>query len=300
MSWLVIIILAYFLFAIVSLGDKALLSGDPNPKSYTFYVGLLGAAALLLIPFVGFFIPSLNQLLLALFSGVIFIFAIFFLFSGLEEFEASRVIPAIGGMTPVFTFAFSFIFSKGQEILDVFGIAAFIFLVLGSIFITYEKGKKISLKSFSIASLAAMFFALHFVLSKYVYIEQPFWNGFIWMRVGSLIVILFLFFSKEVRSEIFQKKFTFTKKTGTFFFVNQIFGALAFILQHFAISLAGISYLPIITALQGTQYVFLFVFAFILSFKFPMFIREKTSKEIILQKISAIIFVITGLVFLIP
>jgi len=54
MPWLTLIILAYFLFAIVALGDKYLLKGPPNPKIYTFYVGVLGILALFLIPFVGF------------------------------------------------------------------------------------------------------------------------------------------------------------------------------------------------------------------------------------------------------
>ena len=52
MLWLIIAILAYFLFAFVSLGDKYLLKGAPEPKTYTFYVGLFSIVVLILIPFV--------------------------------------------------------------------------------------------------------------------------------------------------------------------------------------------------------------------------------------------------------
>jgi len=101
MLWLIVILSAYLLLAIVALGDKYLLAGPPNPKSYSFYVGSLGALSLVLIPFVGFSIPEFNQIVLGLLAGAIFLFAQFWLFTGFEHFEASRVVPAIGGLLPL-------------------------------------------------------------------------------------------------------------------------------------------------------------------------------------------------------
>jgi len=130
MLWLTPIILAYFLFAIVALGDKYLLKGPPNPKIYAFYVGVLGILTLFLIPFVGFSIPGVLGLLFCLLAGTIYIFALLGLYEGLEKFEASRIIPAIGGFSPIFILALTYSFSGGKEILGYRELLAFLFLLL--------------------------------------------------------------------------------------------------------------------------------------------------------------------------
>lgn len=298
MTWLLVIISAYFLFALVALGDKYLLAGPPNPRSYSFYVGTLGILSLLLIPFVGFFIPDAYQVSLALLAGAIYIFALFWLFTGLENFEASRVVPAIGGFLPLFTFGLVYLFSYGKELLSSYEILAFILLLAGSIFITFEKGKSITSKSLQISAMTAFLFALAFVLAKYVYLAQPFWSGFIWMRIGGFLIALCFIFTKEVKREIFERKFTFQKKTAVFFLFNQTMGGGAFILQNWAIALVPLGSLALVNALEGTKYIFLLIFAILFSLKFPQIFKEKISKEILFQKITAILLIVGGLVLL--
>ncbi|MBU4204920.1 hypothetical protein KKH26_01945 [Patescibacteria group bacterium] len=298
MFWLIIIILAYFLFALVSLGDKYILSGPPNPKIYVFYGGVLGILVLVLIPFVGFFVPGILQMILCLLTGVIFVFALLGLFSGLERFEASRIIPAVGGFLPLFSLALIYLFSEGKEALGLKEILAFIPLVLGSVLVTYNPSKKVSFDSLRISVIAAFLFALSFVLTKYVYLILPFWTGFIWIRIGVFMTALLFIFFKEVRREIFSGASAFSKKTGIFFILNQGVGAGAFIMQNWAIALVGLAYLPIINALQGLQYAFLFVLATLISFRFPKALEEKISRKVIFQKLLAILFIGFGLTFL--
>ncbi len=298
MFWLTVIIVAYFLFAVVALGDKYLLAGAPSPKSYSFYVGILGGLVLVLIPFVGFSIPAFYQVLFCFLAGAMFIFALLGMFEGLERFEASRIIPAIGGITPLFTLLLVYFFSGRKEILGSWELLAFLLLLLGSVLITIKIGKRISFASLKISAVTAFLFALFFVLTKYVYIMLPFWTGFIWIRIGAFLVALFFIFFKEVRREIFAGKFTFNKKTGTFFILNQGIGVGASILQNWAIALTGLVYLSVINALQGVQYVFLFIFTIFLSLKFPKILKEEISKKIIFQKLLAILLIGTGLVIL--
>ena len=291
MSWLIVIISAYFLFALVSLGDKYLLKGPPNPKIYAFYVGVLGILALLLAPFVGFSIPGIFGILFCLLAGAMYVFAILGVYEGLEKFEASRIIPAIGGFMPLFIFCLIYLFSGGEEILGFKEILAFILLIFGSIFVTWDPLKKISFKSLQISAITAFLFALCFVLTKYVYLILPFWTGFIWIRISAFLIALFFILFKEVRKEIFSKKSSFSKKTSAFFLFNQAIGAGAFILQNWAIALAGLAYLSIISALQGTQYVFLFILT-------TLILKEGLSQKVILQKFFAIILIGIGLAFL--
>jgi len=298
MLWLIITILAYFLFALVALGDKYLLSGPPNPKSYSFYVGILGILSLVLIPFVDFSVPETPQVILALIAGGIFIFALFGLYTGLENFEASRIVPAIGGLLPIFTFTLVFLFFSREESLSFQEIITFVLLILGSVFITLEKGKRITLKSFQISALTAFLFAIAFVLTKYVYSVQSFWSGFILMRIGGFFTALCFIFTKEMKEEIFKRKITFRRKTGAIFLFNQAVGAGAFVLQNWAIALAGLTYLAVINALQGIQYVFLLILTILFSLKSPKILKEKLSKEIIIQKIIAILLIGGGLTLL--
>ncbi|GAI01411.1 unnamed protein product, partial [marine sediment metagenome] len=125
-----------------------------------------------------------------------------------------------------------------------------------------------------------------------VYLMLPFWTGFIWIRISAFLIALFFILFREVRKEIFSATSSFSKKTGAFFLFNQGVGAGAFILQNWAIALAGLAYLSIISALQGIQYVFLFILTVLI-------LKEGLSKKVILQKIIAILLIGLGLAFLV-
>lgn len=299
MSWLLITIISYFLFAIVALIDKYLLIGPiPNPKLYASLVGISRILILVFVPFIGLDIPNSAQLILSLLAGGTFICALFWLFKALQLFEPSRIVPAVGGLAPIFSMALIYLFSGREETLRMQDFSAFILLVLGSFLITYQKSKKISLSSLKISILAAFFLALFFVLAKYVYLGQSFFQGLIWISVGSFLGGLLLLLNKEVRKGLFTVKTTIQKKTAVVFFSNQIMGASAHVLQNWAIALAPLIYVAAINALQGVQYVFLLFFTIFLSLKFPQIIKEEISKKILLQKISAILLIGIGLAML--
>jgi len=298
MLWLIVAISAYLILAIVFLVDKYLLVGPiPNPQVYTFYIGTLGILVLILAPFVGLYIPELSQIVLSLLAGALFIYGIFWLNKALRLFEASRVIPAIGGILPIFSFLLIYIFSGGKEIFTLWEFLAFILLVFGSVLIIYEKAK-ISLKSLRISAIAAFFLALSFVLAKYVYVAQPFWSGYIWIRIGGFLMAMSFLFTPEVRRELGRAKINFPKKTAAIFLSNQAAGASANILQNWAIALAPLVCVAIINALQGLQYAFLLIFATIISLKFPKILKEEISRKILFQKILAILLIGGGLVLL--
>jgi len=301
MLWLIVTISFYLILSIVFLVDKYLLTGPiSNPQIYTFYIGISWILVLILIPFVDFYIPEISQIILSILAGAIFIYALFWLNKSLRLFEASRVIPAIGGLVPLFTFGLVYIFSFGKESLSFSEATAFILLVFGSILITLEKEKFINRKSLQISILAAFLFSLSLVLTKYVYLAQSFWSGFIWIRIGGFLMALcFFYFMPEIKEEIFKRKSTFKKKTIGIFLLNQAAGGGAAILQNWAIALAPLAYVAIINALQGIQYAFLLILTIFLSLKFPQILEEEISKKILIQKIFAILLIGIGLILLV-
>jgi len=309
MLWLVSALAAYLILAIVFLVDKYLLSKSiPDPKIYSFYVGLLGGLVLLLAFFVDFYIPDPFVLFLALFSGVIFIFGLFWFYKALRRFEASRVVPAVGGLTPLFSWGLMYLISGGREKLENLDLLALFLLILGSILITYKKTKP-SIKSLLFSTISAFLLGLYFVLAKYVYLNQPFWNSFIWIRSGGIITsFIFLIFFSEVREELtkwLKPRISFSRekalqpqKAAVIFISNQTLGALANVLQNFAVFLAPVAYISLVAALQGSQYLFLLIFTLIISLKFPRVIKEETSTAVVLQKVLAIFLIGAGILIL--
>ena len=75
-------------------------------------------------------------------------------------------------------------------------------------------------------------------------------------------------------------------------------GGTAFILQNWAIAMVPFGLLAIVFSLEGTKDIFLLVFAILLSSKFPKILKEQISREIIFQKIAAVLLIGSGLTIL--
>jgi len=299
MSWLLVTILAYFFLAILSLFDRYLLVGPiPHPKIYTFYVGILSLFLCLFFIPLAIPLPEKGLIFLGLGAGIIRILAILFLTKGIVESEVSRVVPAIGGFLPIFSFLIFIPISSSQEILSISQITAFIFLVLGSVLIST---KKISLKFLSLANLkypiiAAFLYALTFFLTKVLFLKTRFLSGFFLIVLGSGLGSLFFLISKKTRKLIFSHKPT--QKIGGLFILDQIFGGLGIIFQYYAVFLAKPSQVPLINALEGTRFVFLLGFVFFLSLWRPQLLKEEMKGKILIQKIFAILLIGIGLTIL--
>ncbi|MBI2625078.1 MAG: DMT family transporter [Candidatus Nealsonbacteria bacterium] len=296
MLWLVVAILSYLFFALVSIVDRSLLRRSiKDPRVYTFYVGVLGIFSLFLIP-LGFFIPAFPQILLALFAGAVVLLTLFVLFCGLKRFEASRFVPAWGGFLPFFMLGLSYVFS-GKQLFGPKEAIAFLILVLGSVLITIEREKPFSFAGLGFAALTAFLFALSFLLMKLVYMELPFWPGFIWIRIGSFLAALVFLFSPGIRMTI-KRRNQMEKKTALVFFLNQGMGAIAISLQSFSLALVPLAFLAFIGAVQGIEYVFILFLAVLFSLKFPQVIKEEISGITLVQKAFAIALIGIGLIVL--
>ncbi|MAF20446.1 MAG: hypothetical protein CMI55_02065 [Parcubacteria group bacterium] len=301
MNWLLIAISAHFLFALVFIIDKFLLSHTRvRPRALAFYVGILGGAALLLIPF-GFVIPSVSQIIISLITGILFIFAILCFYKSVQFGEVSRIAPIIGGAISLFTLVLTYFFL--EERLAVSQLIAFFLLVSGGVIMIWPrkksclKGGKVPLiKRLPLAILAALFFAGSYVLTKFVFMEQPFISGFVWIRMGGILGAVLLIFWPGGRQEIFKVSKSIKAKTGGLVIFSKSLSAGAFILLNYAIYLGSVA---LVNALQGIQYVFLLVIALFLSRKFPQIIKEQISDTIIIQKIIAILLIGLGLGFLV-
>jgi len=92
-----------------------------------------------------------------------------------------------------------------------------------------------------------------------------------------------------------QKKEKHSSKTAKRFLFGQACGGTGNLLMTYAISIASVT---LVQALQGTQYIFVFLGVLFLTFYFPRILKEKVTREIILQKTIAILLIISGIWFI--
>jgi drug/metabolite transporter (DMT)-like permease len=293
-SWLLVIILAYLFFAFSSLGDKVVLSGPPNPKSYTFYVGLLNILILFVIPFTGLENPGLTMMCWIIFDAIVFVLGLYSGFLAVDNFEVSKVTTTIGATQPIFIFFISWFFWGYQELTFV-NFIAFFLLFIGSLVISFGKKPELTGKFLKITAFSSLMYSVDYVLAKFIFANFSFVQGLIWRSIFIFLLVLVLLLKKENRRQIFKKKIRENKKLEKLFLATQTCGGVANILQSFAIYLTPIAFLPIINSLRGMQFVFLFVITITVSFFFPKILKEEISKKIILRKSFAIILIILGL-----
>ncbi len=298
MNWLLIAITAHFIFALVFIIDKFLLSKTVlNPIVYAFYIGLLEIFVLVLIPF-GFIIPPLEQIIASFIAGALFIFGLIFLYKSFRLSEVSKIAPVVGGAIPVFTLILTHLF-LGERLLISQSIAFSLMVIGGMIILWPKRHKKISelpetflIRGLFIALLAAFLFASSFVLTKFVFTYQPFISGFIWIRLGGFLGACLIFLWPSNRQIILDTTKAIKIKTIGLFSINKGIAGLAFILLNYAIFLGSVT---LVNALQGIQYAFLFIMTVILSKKFPQILREQITGRVITQKIIAILLISLGL-----
>ncbi|HTW97021.1 MAG TPA: EamA family transporter [Candidatus Methylomirabilis sp.] len=319
--WLFIAVISYLINAGVYVGDKFLLSKKIHSSiAYAFYVCIWSFLNVVLLWFAPF-IPTWSELLLDFSVGIIFMLTLIFWYKALHQSEATRVVPIVGALIPIFSLIFGFIF-LGDKLTER-QVLAFLILIIGGILISVKHTRFYQARAVANrvrqvvgqaagevhaadrptwrliinSAVAAFFFAVCYALTKYIYNTQPFIGGFVWSRLGSFIGVFFLLLVPAWRKLIFQRHLGHSNQPRnlTFFFFVRVAAAGAFILFNRAISLGDVS---LVTALQGSQYIFLFLIVLVLSEKFPQVLKEEVGRSILFQKIMGMILVGIGLYML--
>lgn len=306
MTWIIVTAVAYFLTAVNSVLDKYLLNRSiPEPVTYAFYVGIFSIFTLVLTPF-GFHWPGLWQFIAAILTGTIFLLALIALYTALKADEASRVFAFVGGLSPVLIIIFSAILF--DKVLLRHEYYAFLFLVAGSILISFRKSKECGIfelrkhqcvQSMEMALFASVFFALYFVFAKYIFENQQFVSGFVWTRIGIFAAAILLLVIPQNRRIIFDTTKKISTGAGGLFVLNKTMAGTATFAINYAIKTAPSSATAIVSALEGIKYVFILIITYFLSKKMPSIIEEQTYTSALIQKIFAIVLIFIGIFILI-
>lgn len=319
--WLLIAAISYFLNAGVYVADKFLLSKKIHSSiAYAFFVGVWSIFNFLILP-LDPWIPNLREFGLDILAGLLFLITLILWYKALHQSEATRVVPIVGALIPIFSFILSFLFLG--ETLGERELLAFFVLINGGILISvkhtkfyqlrrvmnrfknifgnifggvhaeYRPTRRLILNSIT----SAFLFAAYYVLIKYIYSEQPFIGAFVWSRLGSFIGVILMLFVPDWR-KLISSQHKGQKSPGNFaFFLSvRVLAALAFIMLNWAISKGNVA---LINSLQGVQYVFLILLVIFLSRRYPQLIKEELGGGVILQKVVGVSLVCTGLYMLV-
>jgi len=291
MDWLIFAILSYLFWAFCNITSKVLLTNYvKNIFVYTIFIGFAGLLPLLLIPFKNLTIPNTQLLIITLITGMLYIYALMPYLKALSVEEVSRVIP-LWRFTPLFVLIFSIGFVGEQ--LSFFEIIAFFLFLLGGFLISVQKLKetfKIS-KAFYFILFSSFLFGIYHTLTKFVYLNQSYYDGFILIRIGSFISALSILLIKKYRISLIDTFSFISNKTKGAILFYEILNLIGLAFFNFAVSIGSVS---LVSASAGIQSIFVLLLASILSLKFPQILKEEISTKILLQKLIAIILIIVG------
>jgi drug/metabolite transporter (DMT)-like permease len=320
--WLLVTIISYFINAGVYVADKFLLSKKVHSSiSYAFFVGIWSIFNFVILIFDPW-VPNLREFGLDISAGLLFLLTLVFWYKALHQSEATRVVPIVGALVPIFSFILSYIF-LGESFSQQY-LFAFVILINGGVLISVKHTRfyiwrEISNKLRNIfgdvfggihadyrptrrliinSVASALLFASYYVLIKYIYSEQPFIGAFVWSRLGTFIGTLLILLVPDWRRLIAKgQKNQKSPKSLSFFFSVRLLAALAFIMLNWAISLGD--NVAMINALQGVQYVFLLALVLFLSSKFPKILKEELGGGVLMQKLIGASLICVGLYMLI-
>lgn len=300
MSWFLIAIFGHLSNGAAFLIDKILLNNAfKRSATYAGLVGLLSFLAVVATPWVEAW-PRGETLLLAVFSGLTFVFALWTFFAALARAEASRVVPIVGALIPLLTLLGTSVFL--DERLTSVQLAGFAALVLSTIILSSSGGPaRPTATALLLALSSALLFAVGSVTAKAAYDAAGFLSGFVTTRIaaGAAALCVIAFFDPLSGREIAamasnkERSGSASKKAVGALLFGQTLGAAGFVFVQYATALGSAA---IVNALQAVQYAFLVAAGFAFKRLAPHLLKEKTDGRTIAIKLFALALTAAGLI----
>lgn len=305
-AWLPLAIFGQLANAAAFFVDKMLLnSAFKRSGTYAILMGCVSGLLVVASPWVRSWPEPRFYPVIAAF-GIFFVFALWAFFEAMRREEASRVVPIVGALVPIYTwigewFFLGAVFSNREMI-------GFGLFVLATILFTRGSAKRVSVsyKVIGLSALAALLFASASLAGKFAFGENDFLGVLVLSRVfgvftaGLIAVIAGAAVRKEVREVLLpsekKHKSSITTSASLFAVVGQIFGGAGFVAIHLAMTQGSAA---IVNALQSVQYGVLVLVGWLGGKRVQHILKEDTSRQSLIQKGVGIFAVALGLWILI-
>ena len=165
-------------------------------------------------------------------------------------------------------------------------------MVLGTLLISRFR---LTTRQSALVVLSGIFFGLTAFLTKLIFLEAAFIDGFFWSRMTNVFGALFLLVIPANRHAIFSGYRGSSSGTKWLVISNKTLGGIAAVLSLFAIKLGSVS---IVQAFVGLQFVFLLLIAYLFSGQLPELLRGELRADGLRHKIIGVSAIILGLALL--
>jgi len=302
MNWFFIALAAPFLWALVNLTDKYLVTNyggkEKSSGSLVLFSSLTGLIIAFLISLFthGILGIPISDKILLLFIGVFSICSFIFYLLALQIEDVSSAVPWMLTI-PVFGYILSYFFlNETLKHSQLFG-AIIIFLGAILLSVDFSKIKIIFKKRIAFYMLFSSFiYAINGIIFKFVAKTDSFWIASFWQYLGMGIggIFIFMFLGKYRRDFIYNIKNN-GKVIFLLYFIIEIITIVGNLLTNYAILLAPIALVYLVGSFQPVVVILLTFFA---TKFFPKIISEDFSAKNVIPKIIAIIIMLIGGIFL--
>lgn len=293
MSWILSALLANLFFGFSVLLDKFLNTKKiKNVYSFAVILNCIYFVFILITTYFqwGTFVMG-KSALLSMIAGFFWFFMWIFFWKAMQHGEATRV-SAIFFSQPIYSSLIGiFFFNESLTLLKWVGIAV---IVIGAVLSSLggESHKKEVKTAYLFALLSALFSSIGNSISKFAMMDMPSLTVNCIAFYSSIPLYIFLLKNAAVRREIVGA-FANTKLIIQFG-IRGIFGYLGIIAFMASLSSGPIS---LVTALSGTQPIFVLILSLIASVLFPKLIHEEFGRSVIGIKLLALLLTVIGILF---
>ena len=295
--WIILAVGAQFILAVVSLIDKYIVTGEketPRPFAYAYITCLMSGASIVVYALSGLQLPlegvnfpdirniafpTLTVVAFSFLAAYTFFYGLVSLFSALRDSDASDVIPVVGAVSALCTFALSYAF-LGARLSPNFLVGLFL-LALGTLLMSHLRFTwQIALRALH----AGLFFGLHYVTFKGLLGITSFDNAFFWSRIGFVAVALSLLLVPEYLEKVRTQVKSTDSRSSMLVIMNKILAGIGSILILKATELGDAS---VVQALGGLQFIFILLIGVLFMHKRSKKFGERvTGAEILHKSIS--------------
>lgn len=308
MTWILLATAGQFLNAIVAIFDKYIVSDEkvlPRPFVYAFYSCLVtgawmavfllgeipGLAALGVPTFANVETPTLSVVAMSFLAAYTFFIALVSMYDALKRADASNAMPVIGAVSAMSSFGLSYLFLD-TNLHEGFAVGV-VLLSVGTLLVAQTLPKiDVILHVFH----SGLFFALHYITMKGLFLETSFDNGFFWSRVGFVLFTLSLLLVPAYFTKVREQTTGTTKKAGAIVLVAKVTAGIATFMLLKATDMGVVS---VVQALDGLRYVFILLITLVFAHWLPESATDRdTRPQVVFRRMLYVVVILLGYVML--
>lgn len=300
MNWFLIALIGPALWAMVNHIDKYIISryfSGPGVGSLVIFTSASGFIISLVIMACNVRSIGLEtgNALCIILNGALLVAAFIPYLYALENEEASWA-STLYQLIPIFGYFLAWVFLG--EHLNARQLLASFLVIAAAVAISLDLRQKITFKAkpFWLMMLSSLMIALNALIFKVVALNENFWGTAFWEYIGGALFGLALF----VCVPLYRRQFISTIRRGKAAVLginmfSEFLNIGAKLAANFASLLAP---LALVWVVNGFQPLIVFVYAVILTLFFPKFGREDMRKQIVIQKLAAMVIMLFGIYLL--